>query len=246
MIDAISLSKSYGAIRALSQLTVTLPKGRCVALIGPNGAGKTTFIKCMLGLVRPDGGHLSLDGADLLGSSEPRRRIGYMPQISRFPDHLPVGRLFDLMRDLRREDAARFDEDLMGTLKVDRFLRQAAGTLSGGSRQKVSACLAFLFSPDVLILDEPTAGLDPVSVAILHDKIRLERERGKLILITSHILSDLDEVATDVLYLLEGKMRFFTTTDRLKADAGENKLGRAVAHHMKQGGDDAWSAEEAA
>jgi Cu-processing system ATP-binding protein len=200
----------------------------------------------MLGLVRPDAGQLTLEGADLLRSSESRRRIGYMPQISRFPDHLPVGRLFDLMRDLRREDVAQFDEELLGALKVDRFLPQPAGTLSGGSRQKVSACLAFLFSPDVLILDEPTAGLDPVSVAILHDKIRQERERGKLILITSHILNDLDEVATDVLYLLDGTMRFFTTTDRLKSDSGEIKLGRAVAHHMRAGGDDAWSAEEAA
>lgn len=246
MIDAISLTKSYGAIRALSGLTVSLPRGRCVALIGPNGAGKTTFIKCLLGLARPDAGQLTLDGASLLSAPELRRRIGYMPQISRFPDNLPVGRLFDLMRDLRREDAAHFDEELIGALKADRFLRQPAGTLSGGSRQKVSACLAFLFSPDVLILDEPTAGLDPVSVAVLHDRIRQERERGKLILITSHILNDLDEVATDVLYLLEGRMRFFTSTERLKADAGESRLGRAVAHHMRAGGNDAWSAEDAA
>ncbi len=241
MLEAASLSKSYGSLRALVDLTVTLPKGRCVALIGPNGAGKTTFIKCVLGLVRPDAGELTLDGASLLSSPEPRRRIGYMPQISRFPDNLPVGRLFDLMRDLRREEAGRIDEELLGALKVDRLLRQAAGTLSGGTRQKVSACLAFLFSPDVLILDEPTAGLDPVSVALLHDKIRSECKRGRLVLITSHILNDLDEVATDVLYLLEGKMRFFMSTEQLKAETGEPRLGRAVAQHMRKRGGDAWS-----
>ncbi len=244
MLDAVSLTKSYGVIRALTDLTVSLKPGRCIALIGPNGAGKTTFIKCILGLVRPDSGQLCLDGADLLASPEARRRIGYMPQIGRFPENLPVGRLFDLMRDLRREEAARLDEELSSALKVDRLLRQPAGTLSGGSRQKVSACLAFLFSPDVLILDEPTAGLDPVSVAVLHDKIREERRRGKLILITSHILNDLDEVATDVLYLLEGRMRFFMDTEQLKTEASEPKLGRAVAYHMRRSGGDGWSGEE--
>jgi Cu-processing system ATP-binding protein len=245
MLHAASLTKHYGPIRALDRLTVTLPRGRCIALIGPNGAGKTTFLKCVLGLVRPDAGELRLDGADLLGAPEARRRIGYMPQISRFPDHLPVARLFDLMRDLRRADATRIDEELRRELKVDRFARQAAGTLSGGSRQKVSACLAFLFNPDVLILDEPTAGLDPVSVSILHEKIRAERERGKLVLVTSHILSDLDEIATDVLFLLDGRMRFFRATDALKADAGESRLGRAIAHHLRSAGDDAWSGEGA-
>jgi Cu-processing system ATP-binding protein len=245
MLHADSLTKSYGPIRALDRLTVTLPKGRCVALIGPNGAGKTTFIKCVLGLVRPDAGRLGLEDGDLLASPAPRRRIGYMPQISRFPDHLPVARIFDLMRDLRREDAGRVDEDLRRGLQVDRFARQAAGTLSGGSRQKVSACLAFLFNPDVLILDEPTAGLDPVSVAVLHEKIRAERDRGKLILVTSHILSDLDEIATDVLFLLEGRMRFFRTTDELREEAGESRLGRAVAHHLRAAGDGAWAAEGA-
>lgn len=243
MLHADSLSKTYGPIRALDRLTVTLPKGRCVALIGPNGAGKTTFIKCVLGLVRPEAGRLSLEGEDLLASPAPRRRIGYMPQISRFPEHLPVGRLFDLLCDLRHEDAARVDEDLRRELQVDRFAHQAAGTLSGGSRQKVSACLAFLFNPDVLILDEPTAGLDPVSVAVLHDKIRAERDRGKLVLVTSHILSDLDEVATDVLFLLEGRMRFFRSTEELKAATGETRLGRAVAHHLRAAGDNAWTAE---
>jgi Cu-processing system ATP-binding protein len=208
-------------------------RGQSVALIGPNGAGKTTFIKCVLGLVRPDAGELTLDGASLLDSPAPRRRIGYMPQIGRFPDHLRVGQIFDLMREIRRGTHERVDEELIGALQVDRLARQTARTLSGGSRQKLSACLAFLFDPDVLVLDEPTAGLDPVSVECLKAKIRAERERGKLILVTSHILSDLDEIATDVLYLIEGRTQFYRPIEELKRESGEDRLDRVVARLMR-------------
>ena len=233
MLDAKNLTKSYGRLRALDALTVTLHKGQAVALIGPNGAGKTTFIKCVLGLVRPNAGELTLDGASLLGDPSLRSRIGYMPQIGRFPDHLRVGQLFDLMREIRRGTYTRTDEDLIKAFQIDRIAHQTARTLSGGTRQKVSACLAFLFDPDVLVLDEPTAGLDPVSVETLKEKVRAERARGKLILLTSHILSDLDEIATDVLYLIEGKTQFYRPIGELKSESGETRLGRIIAELMR-------------
>jgi Cu-processing system ATP-binding protein len=229
MLQAHRLSKAFGRLRALDGLNATMRRGQSVALIGPNGAGKTTLIKCVLGLVRPDAGELTLDGVSLLDSPEPRRRIGYMPQIGRFPDHLRVGQLFDLMREIRRGTHDRIDEDLITALHVDRLAHQTARTLSGGTRQKVSACLAFLFDPDILVLDEPTAGLDPVSVEILKEKVQAELARGKLILVTSHILSDLDEIATDVLYLIEGRMRLYRSIAELKAESGESRLDRVVA-----------------
>jgi Cu-processing system ATP-binding protein len=229
MLEAQRLAKSFGRLRALDDLTVSMRRGQSVALIGPNGAGKTTLIKCVLGLVRPDAGTLVLDGESLLDSPAPRRRIGYMPQIGRFPDHLRVGQLFEMMRAIRRGTHERTDEDLITALQVDRLAAKTARTLSGGMRQKVSACLAFLFDPDVLVLDEPTAGLDPVSVEILKEKIRAQRERGKLILVTSHILSDLDEIATDVLYLIEGRMQLYRSIVELKAESGETRLDRVIA-----------------
>jgi Cu-processing system ATP-binding protein len=229
MLHAQGLAKSFGRLRALVDLTATMRRGQSVALIGPNGAGKTTLIKCVLGLVRPDAGALTLDAVSLLSSPEPRRRIGYMPQIGRFPDHLRVGQLFELMREVRRGLHERTDEDLIRALRIDRIAHQTAGTLSGGTRQKVSACLAFLFDPDVLVLDEPTAGLDPVSVEIVKEKARAELARGKLILVTSHILSDLDELATDVLYLFEGRMQLYRSIAELKAESGETRLDRVVA-----------------
>jgi Cu-processing system ATP-binding protein len=232
MLAAQRLSKSFGPLRALDALSVTLRRGQAVALIGPNGAGKTTFIKCVLGLIRPDAGELTLDGASLLGDPGLRARIGYMPQIGRFPDHLRVGQLIELMREIRRGTHARSDEDLLHAFKIDRIAHQQARTLSGGTRQKVSACLAFLFDPDVLVLDEPTAGLDPVSVETLKDKVRAELARGKLILLTSHILSDLDEIATDVLYLMEGRLQFYRPIAELRTGSGEARLSRIIAQLM--------------
>ena len=234
MLVARHLSKSFGRIRALDDFNVTMERGQSVLLIGPNGSGKTTFIKCALGLVLPDKGGLTLDGANLLGEPLLRRGIGYMPQIGRFPDQLRVGQIFDMMREIRSGTHTRTDEDLIEAFEIDKIADKAARTLSGGTRQKVSACLAFLFDPDILILDEPTAGLDPVAAEILKEKVRAERAKNKLILLTSHILSDLEEITSDVLYLIDGRLRFYRSMDGLMAEHGEENLGRVIAKIMRE------------
>jgi Cu-processing system ATP-binding protein len=234
MLTARHLSKSFGRVRALDDFSVTMERGQSVLLIGPNGSGKTTFIKCVLGLVLPDKGELTLDGASLLGNPLLRRGIGYMPQIGRFPDHLKVGQIFEMMREIRRGTHSRTDEDLIEAFEIDQIAHKPARTLSGGTRQKVSACLAFLFDPDILILDEPTAGLDPLAAEILKEKVLSEMSKNKLILTTSHILSDLDEITTDVLYLIEGKLQFYRSIDELRSQYGEEKLGRVVAKIMRE------------
>jgi Cu-processing system ATP-binding protein len=188
----------------------------------------------MLGLVLPNKGELTLDGENLLANPFLRRAIGYMPQIGRFPDHLRVGQIFEMMREIRRGTYTRTDEDLMEAYGIDKIAHKAARTLSGGTRQKVSACLAFLFDPDILILDEPTAGLDPVAAEILKDKVRAERAKNKLILMTSHILSDLDEITSDVLHLIEGKLQFYRSIDDLMSEHGDEKLGRVIARIMRE------------
>lgn len=234
MIVARHLSKSFGRLRALDDFSVTMNRGQSVLLIGPNGSGKTTFIKCMLGLVLPNKGELTLDGENLLQNPSLRRAIGYMPQIGRFPDHLRVGQIFEMMREIRRGTFTKTDEDLVEAYGIDKIAHKAARTLSGGTRQKVSACLAFLFDPDILILDEPTAGLDPVAAEILKEKVRAERAKDKLILMTSHILSDLDEITSDVLHLIEGKLQFYRSIDELMSEHGDEKLGRVIARIMRE------------
>jgi Cu-processing system ATP-binding protein len=233
MIEARGICKAFGRVRALDGFSAKMPAGRSFSLIGPNGSGKTTFLKCLLGTVIPDRGELTLDGASLLGSPAPRRRIGYMPQIGRYPDNMRVGQLFDMLHEIRRGTHDRLDEELKAAFGIEKIFHKAMRTLSGGTRQKVSACLAFLFDPDVLVLDEPTAGLDPVSAEILKEKVLAERRKGKLILLTSHILSDLDEITTDVLFLVEGRLHFCRPIDELKAESGEEKLGRLIARIMR-------------
>ena len=127
----------------------------------------------------------------------------------------------------------RLDEELIEKFGLKQIFDKPMRTLSGGTRQKVSAALAFLFDPGVLILDEPTAGLDPLSSEILKEKILKEKSKNKLILITSHILSDLDELTTHIIYLQEGKLEFFKEIDQLREETGEIKLGKAIARIMK-------------
>ena len=124
------------------------------------------------------------------------------------------------------------DEELINLFGLDKLLDKRMRTLSGGTRQKVSATLAFLFKPDVLILDEPTAGLDPVASEILKEKIIREKQKGKLILITSHILSDLDDLITQVIYMQDGHLIFHKSLAELRMDTGETKLSKAIASVM--------------
>ncbi|MCC6279698.1 MAG: ABC transporter ATP-binding protein [Saprospiraceae bacterium] len=234
MLESIQLNKSFGKLKALDGLSVRMNAGQAISFIGPNGSGKTTFIKCLLGLVVPDSGDILLNGAHVLRGWDYRRHIGYMPQIGRYPDHMRVGQLFDMLKEIRRGTFQHLDDDLMRAFEIDKFAHKTMRTLSGGTRQKVSACLAFLFDPAVLILDEPTAGLDPLSSEILKEKVLAEKAKGKLILLTSHILSDLDELTTDVMYIMDGKMQFYEPIGRLKDQTGEDKLHRAIANLMKQ------------
>ncbi len=233
MIEARHISKTFGRLRALDDFTVTMPRGRSFSLIGPNGSGKTTFLKCLLGLVVPDTGEISLNGQPLLGNPALRSRIGYMPQIGRFPDNMKVGQLFEMMQEIRRGTWDHMDEELKESFRIRDIAHKPMRTLSGGTRQKVGACLAFLFNPDVLVLDEPTAGLDPVSAEILKEKVLAEKQKGKLILLTSHILSDLDEITTDVLFLIDGRVRFCRPINELKSECGEDKLSKAIAQIMR-------------
>jgi Cu-processing system ATP-binding protein len=234
MLESTNLSKSFGKMKALDGISVRMNAGQAISLVGPNGSGKTTFLKCLLGLVIPDSGDVTLNGEHILGHWDYRRQVGYMPQIGRYPDNMRVGQVFDMVREIRRGTFSRTDEDLMKAFEVEKFAHKTMRSLSGGTRQKVSACLAFLFDPAVLILDEPTAGLDPLASEILKEKVLAEKKKGKLILVTSHILSDLEELTTDVMYLIEGKLQFFQPIEDLKIRTGEDKLNRALAQVMKQ------------
>lgn len=233
MIEIQNLTKKFGKVTALDDVTLNCERGECIALIGANGSGKTTLIKSVLGMVIPDSGKVLFNGKPVDPKGQYRRIIGYMPQIGRYPDNMSIGQVIGMMKDIR-VDKTEWDEELVTAFGVDQIMDKRMHTLSGGTRQKVSAILAFLFNPAVLILDEPTAGLDPLASEILREKIIKENKKGKLIFITSHILSDLNDLITHVIYMNEGKLLFKKSLPNLQKETGEEKLSRAVSSIMKE------------
>src|SRR5690606_36670598 len=234
MIRIDNLNKAFGKHQVLNNVDLEFEKGQSVALIGPNGSGKTTLIKALLGLVVAKG-DISIAGTSIKGQSDYRRQIGYMPQMSRFPDNMTVKQLVAMMKDCRGDvKAGSYDLDLYKAFEIDEMASKRLSILSGRMKQKVSAALAFLFDTPILILDEPTAGLDPVSNEVLKDKLKKEISRGKLVLITSHILNDLDENTTHVAYLMDGEAKFFKSLDQLKKETVETRLNRMIAQVFNQ------------
>lgn len=228
MISIESVSKRFGRRVVLDQVTASVGTGRVSALVGPNGAGKTTLIKLLLGLARPDTGRILIGGVLLDGSPEYRRMVGYMPQIARFPAHRSGRELLATVSALRGGDTAP-DLTLAHEFDLGEQFDRPLGVLSGGTRQKVNAVLAFAFAPTLLILDEPTAGLDPLACRVVKDRILLERAKGTTVFITSHVLPELEELADDVLFLAEGRAAWAGQVDTLKRRTGEPTFERAIA-----------------
>ena len=232
MIAIQNIYKKFGKLEVLNDVSLTFNKGECIALIGPNGCGKTTLIKSILGMVIPTKGDILFDEKSILKKYRYRDQIGYMPQIGRYPDYMTVGQIIEMIKKIRNSDEV-LDEDLIQAFELEKIFNKQMRTLSGGTTQKVSAILAFLFNPDVLILDEPTAGLDPLASEILKEKIIKEREKGKLILITSHLLSELDDMISQIIFMQEGKVHFHKSIDDLLVSTNEQKISKAIAKILK-------------
>ncbi|MCW5907608.1 MAG: ABC transporter ATP-binding protein [Chitinophagales bacterium] len=233
MIRTENLEKSFGKLHVLKGVSTSFEAGQVVSVIGPNGSGKTTLIKCILGMVVADKGSIFFDGKNIGRDFQYRNNIGYMPQIGRYPANMKIGQLFSMMKDLRKA-VTNTDNELIKEYALEAMFDKPMHTLSGGTTQKVSAALAFLFNPKVLILDEPTAGLDPLASEILKAKILKAKEEGRLVIITSHIMSEVEEMADKILYLFEGSINFYKTVSELKTETGEERLGKAIAKIMKE------------
>ena len=233
MIEIQNINKKFGKLEVLKNVNLSCKKGECIALIGPNGCGKTTLIKSILGMVIPDKGAIEFNGKSILKEYLYRENIGYMPQIGRYPDNMTIGQIIDMIKTIRNSNQ-ELDEDLLKAFELEKMYDKQMRTLSGGTTQKVSAVLAFLFNPDVLILDEPTAGLDPLASEILKEKIIKEKEKGKLILITSHLLSELDDLITEIIFMQDGELRFHKKVEDLKLETNEDRISKAIASVLKR------------
>lgn len=235
VLHALGVTKRFGKLEVLRGVDLDIPAGRITGLVGPNAAGKSTFIKAVLGLVRPDAGRLTVLGQPVNGDERYRRGLGYMPQDARFPENLTGREVLDMVRDLRGPGQVQ-DVELLGLFGLDGELGKPVRTLSGGTRQKLSAAVAFLFRPDLLVLDEPTAGLDPVASGLFKEKLLAARERGASALLASHTLSELEELADDVVFLLDGRVRYHGPVAQLMRLTGFARLEKAIAALMQREG----------
>jgi len=227
MVSIQNLHKKFGKNTVLAGIDFSVEENGVIAVLGPNGSGKTTLIKSILGMVISDSGTISVQKNDIKKNWEYRKNIDYLPQIANFPGNLKVRELITMIKDLRNKDAD--DQTLIDFFKIQPFLDKKLANLSGGTKQKVNLVLCFMFDSPLIILDEPTSGLDPVALIKLKEIIHREKAKGKTILITSHIMNFVEEVADRVVFILDGKIYFNGTTNQLKQQTGNPDFEHAIA-----------------
>jgi Cu-processing system ATP-binding protein len=231
MIEFKDLNKKFGKLEVLKDLNLVIKKGSINAILGPNGSGKTTLIKCLLGMVIPDSGSIKINGEVVKNQWKYREEIDYMPQIANFPSNLKVKEIIAMIKDIRNRDAR--DAELIEYFDLSPFLNKQLSHLSGGTKQKVNIVLAFMFDNPLLILDEPTNGLDPVALIKLKELIDKEIKRGKTILFTTHIIRLVEELAEDIVFLLEGKTYYQGPVAGLLEKHEAKDLEHAIADIFK-------------
>jgi len=204
------LSKSYGHIRALAGVSFEVERGEVIGLLGPNGAGKTTLMKILTGYLEPDGGDVRVGGVDVVADrTTAQRRIGYLPESAPLYGEMLVQEYLEMMAAMRDvpvdQRRARVIDAIEATGLADRVVQPIA-TLSKGYRQRVGIAQAILHRPDILILDEPTTGLDPAQIVEIRDLIRRLSEHSTVMLST-HILSEVEATCERVLVIMKGELR---------------------------------------
>ena len=234
MIEVQNLTKKFDRFTALENLNLSFTDGKSIALIGPNGCGKTTLIKSILGLNVIETGDILVDGKSVKDDYLYRREIGYMPQIGRYPENMTIGQTIKMIKDTRKISETHLDTELLGSFELEKMFEKKMGNLSGGTTQKVSAVLAFMFDPKIIILDEPTAGLDPLSSEILKEKIIKEKNKGKLIIITSHLLSELDDMVSEIVFINEGKIIVQQSVTDLMTERKSEKISESIVSILKE------------
>jgi len=235
MIKFDKLTKQFGSQVVLNNLSLEIPMGKATGIVGPNGSGKTTMIKHLLGLVKPNSGSIFINEKKLNGHWDYRKEIGYMPQMAHYPENMEVIELINFIKAIREDEEAE-EQELVNFFNLRSDLHKRLRNLSGGTRQKVGAVLAIMFDPSILILDEPTAGLDPQASHKLKKVIRREKKKGKTILLTTHIMSEIEELADHLIFIVEGNLRYSGPMNDFIENQQEQRLEGAVAKMMEEVG----------
>lgn len=227
-----NIHKRFGKQKVLDGIDVTFNPGSINAIMGPNGSGKSTFIKSILGLVIPDAGEIVIEGENVIGKSHYRKHIGYMPQIATYPENITVMELIRMIMDVRKEEAEA--ATYLEVFNLKGALNKRLKDLSGGMRQKVNAIIAFMFSSSILIFDEPTVGLDPLSRISFKEMVRSAKEKGKTIILSTHYLNEIEELADQIVFILDGKVFFKGTVEEMKLQQDQRDLEHAAAKILEK------------
>lgn len=206
MIQFHHLFKKYGNRVALHDVHVELNPSGVTGILGPNGSGKTTLAKVLMGLVFPTEGDVTIGGNSIKSGASYRNNMGYLPQLARFPENLLLHEVLSLTEAIRGKAPRKLE--LLDYFKLEEFLFTRVAHLSGGNRQKLNLVNALMFNSPVLVLDEPTTGLDPLSVLQFKQLLKTEAESGKTIVLTTHVLELAEATMNYIMFLVEGKVQF--------------------------------------
>lgn len=232
MIELTDIAKRFGKQEVLTGISFSIHTPGIYAILGPNGSGKTTIIKSLLGMVIPDAGEVKVLGKNTKGAFKYRKDISYLPQLAHFPENLKVEEFLSLIETLRGKPQRK--EYLIQVFGLKPYLKKTLRHLSGGTRQKVNLVGAMMYDNPILILDEPTNGLDPVALLKLKHFIREEQQKGKVILLTTHVMDLVEELAETLIFLLEGKIYFQGTQADLLDITGSEDLEHAIASILEK------------
>ncbi len=234
MIKINQIVKKYGKVTSLDGISFELQSGKIIAIAGPNGSGKSTLVKIILGLVKNDSGEIYINEEKLNSHYQYRKNIGYLPQIGRYPENLTVKEVISMIKDIGDDDES-YELDLIDEFDLIEHLDKEVRTLSGGTKQKLGIILAFMFKKQLLILDEPTSGLDPISAGKLKKLIKDRNSQGSTVLLISHIMSEVEELADEIIYFLNGKISFRESVNNLILKTGGKNLENSIALFINNG-----------
>ena len=215
LIEIEQLTKDYGGGRGIFDVSLSIEKGETFGFVGTNGSGKTTAIRHLMGFLKPDGGKATIQGLDCWGdSAQVKRLIGYVPGEIAFPD-APTGREF-----LRRQEELlgkvdeRYLDSILTTLQLDATANLKR--MSKGMKQKTAVAAAFMRDPEILILDEPTTGLDPLMRASFIDLLNAEKKKGKTVFMSSHMFNELEDTCDRVALIKDGRIVSVVSTREIR------------------------------
>ena len=218
LLTCTGLIKQYGSKTALDNLNLTLPRGRIIGLLGPNGSGKTTLIKLINGLLSPSAGHIYINGVE--PSPETKKVVSYLPERTYFNSWMKVRDILDFFCDFYTDFRRNRAEDMLQRLDIDPTARLS--TMSKGTKEKVQLIMVMSRDADLYCLDEPIGGVDPAARDYILQTIISNYNENASVLISTHLISDIQNVLDDVIFIQNGHIRLHTSVDAIREQEGKS------------------------